>query len=893
MVNLTQTAVDDIVRDLLEVQTQYTEGLNKIERVLKVLSATGHRYVGFNDTEIPEEGEEEIEEDTFGVRWEEEDYVRDSQAIAPSSAPTFVDDDALEAGRDVFGNTKLSSIRYSSTNLTSTRNFSSIRASLPGLHAAVTSDMEQGHGGLPFHRQTPKRPPASSMVSLSDRKEDRAGPPTAGSSTELRKSSTLTRKGSMRIEKQLPKILSTASLVDTPPSPHHAVAGECAPGAPAASHAADHAQLTHLHVASPPTRRPVEMRKRAASDNTAFTHLPHPASLYPKPKPASAQAAPPAFHHHAAHLASTAGSLGSCHVGQSIASIHIASGGPASPSSLHPGCALKSNEKSTLLDRARTQSAFSLRSTTSWGGYKAVDAALRRGGRYTAMVFGPRLRVWGSSSADDDYWKGVREAGVIWRIHYSSLFSAYWEIFMVLAYTMLVGTITITIAHDIGKMVGPVSIIVAVVFAADIIINLLTPTHEFVKEGGYTDAVMLTWMRAYSRKYLLVDLISTIPLELFVTNPSIRLHLLLFKLIRSHRLFKTIFASRILLNIRLDFCRRLGIGQAFSGIFNIMLVLLAYVHIQSCLLFYVGRMTGFVNWTSIPPWDGALKDIMEESVLQRYTWSLYQAVGNMFPMQFKPFTVIEQWTVSVMIIFGAVLYAIFVGTISAVAVGLDPSGRLYHQKMDELIEYLNWKKIGQPTREKVLEYYQVKYRGKFFEERSLLNDMNDALKREIAMHNCKNLIEKVPFLRRSANDGLDEIFLGRIASALIPTYYVLGDNVVRQGETEVALISNVPRTATVEAAAPCILYRLTQADFKTIIADFPDIRDRVHRLSEARKVKVHASGSTVKLNSGQSGTSGCQGSTGGVAKVVVGEGAHAGMLPHQDVTKNQADEGEE
>jgi hypothetical protein len=48
--------------------------------------------------------------------------------------------------------------------------------------------------------------------------------------------------------------------------------------------------------------------------------------------------------------------------------------------------------------------------------------------------------------------------------------------------------------------------------------------------------------------------------------------------------------------------------------------------------------------------------------------------------------------------------------------------------MGELLDYMAWKKVGIETQSKVIKYYEVKYRGKFFEEKNLLADMNESLR---------------------------------------------------------------------------------------------------------------------------------------------------------------------
>ncbi|KAI8619992.1 cyclic nucleotide-binding-like protein [Chytriomyces sp. MP71] len=182
--------------------------------------------------------------------------------------------------------------------------------------------------------------------------------------------------------------------------------------------------------------------------------------------------------------------------------------------------------------------------------------------------------------------------------------------------------------------------------------------------------------------------------------------------------------------------------------------------------------------------------------------------------------------------------------------------------MDELKDYMKWKNVSEETRQRLIAYYETKYRGKYFEEESLLADMNESLRTEVSLHNTRRLIEQVPFLRRIENDGRDEIFYGRIAAALHACYFTPGDCITKQGDSgldmffiqqgkvnviindvkvtslyddayigEVALVTKALRTATIQAAMPSVLYRLTAVDFQQILRDFPDMKTKIDNLA--------------------------------------------------------------
>ncbi|KAJ3347283.1 anaphase-promoting complex subunit Hcn1 [Entophlyctis luteolus] len=288
----------------------------------------------------------------------------------------------------------------------------------------------------------------------------------------------------------------------------------------------------------------------------------------------------------------------------------------------------------------------------------------------------------------------------------------------------------------------------------------------------------------------------------------------------------------------------------------------------------------FDHWAMFPGGGG----IESAQLVDRYTWMLSQAVGNTFAMNFKPESVTEQITTIAFIVFGAILYAIIVGLLSSAAIAYDSSGRLYRQKIDELKEYLNWKRIDDATKKKVLWYYEYKYRGKYFEEATLLADMNNSLrmveiypheteinkqKQELATINCKRLIDQVPFLKREMKDGRDKIYLGKIATSLNVVYYISGDFVFHQGDIatemyfiqtgkvnilvhakwvatvnsggffgEVALIAHIPRTATIQAATDCTLYSLSSREFSHILNEFEDMKERIDSIYQDRMERV-------------------------------------------------------
>ncbi|KAJ3239779.1 hypothetical protein HDU81_005277 [Chytriomyces hyalinus] len=101
----------------------------------------------------------------------------------------------------------------------------------------------------------------------------------------------------------------------------------------------------------------------------------------------------------------------------------------------------------------------------------------------------------------------------------------------------------------------------------------------------------------------------------------------------------------------------------------------------------------------------------------------------------------------------------------------------------ELIDYVKWKRLDSATRDKLVSYYETKYRGKYFEEDALLSDMNESLREEIECHNTRELMEKVPFLRQEEMDGRDDTYFYKLATELHALYFIPGDFIMKQGES--------------------------------------------------------------------------------------------------------------
>ncbi|KAJ3230296.1 Potassium voltage-gated channel sub H member 7 [Chytriomyces hyalinus] len=371
-------------------------------------------------------------------------------------------------------------------------------------------------------------------------------------------------------------------------------------------------------------------------------------------------------------------------------------------------------------------------------------------------------------------------------IHSRLLFSNIWDLALGFVMFVLFWLIPFVAAYnpiyDFCN-VNVLSISISLILLCDSAVALMTPQllrgESSFDVGEYEKArsVLPVWLSHWLRSKFAINLVTIIPFSIFFKSHMHNEFLLFISLIRGFKLWSHFCRSPTIVNFAwrvddLDLA-----GTSVSRIIPLTIGIFWFIHCNSCTIFMMGRMTGFVGWSAMWP-------LLDSATLfETYIWTFYKAVGNMFPTSFNPWTASEQIASMVYITFAAVVYAVFLGAISSAVMAVNPSGRLFDQKVGELRDYIRSKDLSKETEARLLTYYETRYRGKYFEEDALLSDLNDSLKAEILLQNTRKLIMNVPFLKRSVGDGRDELFMGRIAGALHSINFIPGDYVTKQGDS--------------------------------------------------------------------------------------------------------------
>ncbi|KAJ3149895.1 anaphase-promoting complex subunit Hcn1 [Geranomyces variabilis] len=452
--------------------------------------------------------------------------------------------------------------------------------------------------------------------------------------------------------------------------------------------------------------------------------------------------------------------------------------------------------------------------------------------------------------ADVYRWAASHHSGWMW--HPRSRAKAVWEIIMAIVLMFCIGYIPFVVSFDYDKGELPlVSVLLTIVFSIDALLGWLMLPNGPITRSWFVGAAF-----SIGR-----DFITVVPFDLIFAGRYTECFLYL-RLIRAQCLHPIVMHNPMLRQFSRFLQGALGVGDSFTALVMYVATLAAYFHVFSCSIFLLGRIYEFEGWEETAY-------LINKNPGAQYTFGMFTAAFQ--AEAFRPKQIGEQWNLILSAIISAGLHGAVLGTVSALINSLDPLGRMYKQKIEEVNEYMKYKGIGVDIRKKVREYFHLKYRGKYFDEGTILFELNDSLRQEIVIHNCRELITQVSFLCRNVGDGRDENFLGRIAMALKPVYYVTGDTIFEQGRVgnemyfiifgsveviigskqigsltsgaffgEVALLGQTPRTATIKAVSNVMAYQLDGSDFDQILCDFPDVAVMIRRVYEERMTRNHS-----------------------------------------------------
>ena len=199
------------------------------------------------------------------------------------------------------------------------------------------------------------------------------------------------------------------------------------------------------------------------------------------------------------------------------------------------------------------------------------------------------------------------------------------------------------------------SICITVVYSLDIVIYLLTaPVDEKTPKNTEAAAIaksaaslgaatvdtskgvgihsLLRSKQRYLRRWLFLELITTIPFDIILKSP-LPAHFDIFLLIRLARVLqlrRLIKNSPLWLKSWQMISSALGVGNSFMTMFVLAGLLCCFIHLEACAVWFGHRLTGklYANW-----WYGNERII--NTIGEQYSLAVAIAVGNLFQLGYR------------------------------------------------------------------------------------------------------------------------------------------------------------------------------------------------------------------------------------------------------------------
>lgn len=104
-----------------------------------------------------------------------------------------------------------------------------------------------------------------------------------------------------------------------------------------------------------------------------------------------------------------------------------------------------------------------------------------------------------------------------------------------------------------------------------------------------------------------------------------------------------------------------------------------------------------------------------------------------------------------------------------------------HNNKDELYkllqvkqveEYMAYRKLPREMRQRITEYFEHRYQGKFFDEELILGELSEKLREDVINYNCRSLVASVPFFANADSNFVSDVVTKLRYEVFQPGWYL-------------------------------------------------------------------------------------------------------------------------
>eukprot|EP00927_Polykrikos_kofoidii_P034468 TRINITY_DN2924_c0_g1_i1.p1 TRINITY_DN2924_c0_g1~~TRINITY_DN2924_c0_g1_i1.p1 ORF type:complete len:790 (-),score=128.39 TRINITY_DN2924_c0_g1_i1:16-2349(-) len=269
------------------------------------------------------------------------------------------------------------------------------------------------------------------------------------------------------------------------------------------------------------------------------------------------------------------------------------------------------------------------------------------------------------------------------------------------------------------------SSVIDVTFACDLILNF------FIGIEAPDGTIVMDWKltaKLYLRSWFLVDLVSMVPLEVFLSDDQFA---------SAGGMFKLLKLSRVSKGLRtLKFCKlpqlmsNTGASDHVTGKLKLGVLLLwglLVTHWLACLMAFDAD-DRFLSTDTID------KTSMWSRYVACYYWAL-TTISTVGYGDITPATDVQRVVAMVAMVLGGTFYAAVIGAITSYTSTCDAKEREYHDRLDRIIAWLDYHDFPANVRLKINQYFEASFRKRRnFDDTAILNAMSPELREEASLH---------------------------------------------------------------------------------------------------------------------------------------------------------------
>ncbi|KAK3732807.1 hypothetical protein QZH41_017708 [Actinostola sp. cb2023] len=466
-------------------------------------------------------------------------------------------------------------------------------------------------------------------------------------------------------------------------------------------------------------------------------------------------------------------------------------------------------------------------------------------------------------------------------IHPFSSFRWYWDILLVIFISMHVLLLPVNIAFlsdDLSIHWLVINGISDLFFIIDIFLNfrtgLVDPNN---KDEVILDSAIIR--RNYLQGWFVIDVLSSLPFDYaYFIASSTSTEQTLIKASRALRILKLAKVLSLLRLLRVSrlvrymkrFEELLNIASGQLRIVKLIGCMMLLSHWNGCVQFLVPYLQGFPDnsWIVINGLEVGYAWENKPPAIQ-YSWALFNAMSHMLCIgygRYPPQNSTELWLTILSMTIGATFYAVFIGIMSGLVMSIDSSGRLYNEKLNQVVEYMRYRRLPLPIRHRVQEFYEHRFRHKLFNEDKILGELSKTLREEILVHNVQSLLSAVPFFNSASMTFVSDVVTKLHFEVFLPGDFICtrgrkGDKMffIQRGIVDILtkdgilatslgdgshfgeiclLTKQARRVASVRAATICDLYSLSSTHFHDVLAEYPQMKEMLEEVAKERLARI-------------------------------------------------------